>query len=108
VAEEIVGMFGLEAASDEAMELRRMYVDPAARRQGIARSMLRFTEDECRRRGFRRLILSTAEIQREALALYRGAGYRLVREEIAAASTNKTVGGGIKRYHFDKLLYPAC
>ena len=52
------------------------------------------------------MILSTAELQGEALGLYRGAGYRLVREEIAAASTNKTVGGGIRRYHFEKLLSP--
>src|SRR4029079_17436452 len=47
VDQEIIGMFALEAASDDAMELRRMYVEPAARRQGIARRMLRFAEDEC-------------------------------------------------------------
>ena len=35
--EKIVGMFGLEPAAAEAMELRRMYVDPSARRGGIAR-----------------------------------------------------------------------
>ena len=32
--DEVVGTFGLERASDDAMELRRMYVDPSARRQG--------------------------------------------------------------------------
>jgi GNAT superfamily N-acetyltransferase len=31
----IVGTFGLECAEGQAMELRRMYVDPAARRAGI-------------------------------------------------------------------------
>jgi hypothetical protein len=35
--DELVGTFGLERASDDAMELRRMYVVPLARRQGIAR-----------------------------------------------------------------------
>jgi GNAT superfamily N-acetyltransferase len=50
----VVGMFGLERASPDAMELRRMYVDPAARRVGIGRGMLQHAEDECRRRGFRK------------------------------------------------------
>jgi len=52
----LVGTFGLERASPEAMELRRMYVDPSARRREIARQMLRFDEDECRRRKIFRLV----------------------------------------------------
>jgi GNAT superfamily N-acetyltransferase len=73
-SDRIIGTFGLERAKDEAMELRRMYVDPAARRAGIARQMLQFAEDECRRRKVPRLELSTSELQRAALALYRQAG----------------------------------
>jgi putative acetyltransferase len=100
----VVGMFGLEPAGPDAMELRRMYVAPEARRRGIARQMLVFAEDECRRRGLQSLTLSTSELQGEALALYRAAGYRLQKEEIAEAASNKTLGGGIRRYHFDKAL----
>jgi len=102
--DELVGTFGLERASDDAMELRRMYVDPLARRRGIARQMLRLAEDECRRRNVSWLELSTAEIQQEALALYRNAGYRLVREETVEALSNKTVGSGIRRYYLEKIL----
>jgi len=102
--DRVVGTFGLERASSEAMELRRMYVDPAARRAGIGRRMLCFAEEECRRRGAARLDLSTAEIQEAALALYRNAGYRLVREEIAETASNKTVGAGLRRFHFEKRL----
>jgi GNAT superfamily N-acetyltransferase len=102
--DEVVGTFGLERASDDAMELRRMYVDPLARRRGIARQMLRLAEDECRRRNFSRLELSTAEIQQAALALYRNAGYRLVREETVEALSNRTVGSGIRRYYLEKIL----
>jgi ribosomal protein S18 acetylase RimI-like enzyme len=102
--EEIVGMFGLEASADDAMELRRMYVDPDARRRGIASRMLCYAEEECRRRGRPRMDLSTSELQGAALALYRGAGYRLVREEIATAASNKTLGGGIRRYYLTKVL----
>jgi GNAT superfamily N-acetyltransferase len=100
----IVGTFGLEPSGDGAMELRRMCVDPDMRRRGIARRMLDFAEQECRRRNRPRMDLSTSEIQGEALALYRNAGYELVREEIAVAASNKTVGGGIRRYHFTKAL----
>jgi GNAT superfamily N-acetyltransferase len=102
--DKVVGTFGLERASDDAMELRRMYVDPSARRRGIARRMLRLAEDECRRRNVSRLQLSTAEIQQAALALYRNAGYRSVREETVAGLSNKTVGSGILRYYLEKTL----
>jgi GNAT superfamily N-acetyltransferase len=102
--EKIVGMFGLEALGDDAMELRRMYVDPDVRRRGIAQRMLHFAEQECRRRGRSRMVLSTSELQREAVSLYRNAGYELVREEVAVAASNKTIGGGIRRYHFSKVV----
>jgi putative acetyltransferase len=101
---KIVGTFGLEASGDGAMELRRMYVDSDLRRRGIAKGMLHFAEQECRRRGRPRMDLSTSALQQEALALYRNVGYQLVREEVAVASSNKTVGGGIRRYHFSKIL----
>jgi GNAT superfamily N-acetyltransferase len=102
--EKIVGNFGLEPSGDGAMELRRMYVDPDLRRHGIGRAMLEFAEQECRRRNRPRMDLSTAELQRDALSFYRNAGYVLVREEVAVAASNKTVGGGIRRYHFSKAL----
>jgi putative acetyltransferase len=63
---KVVGMFGLEPSSTEAMELRRMYVDPDVRRRGIARKMLSFAEDECRRRNRPRMDLSTSELQSDA------------------------------------------
>ena len=101
-AKKVVGMFGLERSSRAEMELRRMYLDPVARRGGIGRSMLRFAEAECRHLGARRLELSTSELQPAALELYRRAGYKLVREEIARKVSNRTVRGGIRRYYFMK------
>jgi putative acetyltransferase len=101
---DLVGTFGLEPVSRDAMELRRMYVDPGNRRKGIARQMLQFAEAECLRRGILRLELSTAEIQTAALALYRTEGYKLVREETADMVSNKAVGAGLRRYYFEKAL----
>ncbi|NQV99478.1 MAG: GNAT family N-acetyltransferase [Rhodospirillales bacterium] len=104
MATEIVGMMGLERHGDDDLELRRMYVDPDRRRQGIAAQMLDFAEAQSRREGATRLFLSTSELQQAALAFYRARGYLLLREEVADASSNKTIGGGIRRYYFAKSL----
>ena len=101
---KLVGMFGLELASPGVLELRRMYVAQSARRAGIARSMLRFAEDECRARRMSKLELSTSELQPAAIELYGQAGYRLVRTAVAEQGSNKTIGGGILRYHFERSL----
>ena len=100
----LVGTFGLERAAPDAMELRRMYVDAAARRNEIGRRMLQYAEDECRRRNIARLELSTAEIQSAAIALYMNAGYQLLREDIVEIESNKTVGSGLRRLYFQKVL----
>ena len=102
--DRVVGTFGLERVSDQAMELRRMYVHFSTRRAGIGRQMLAFAEDECRRRNVFRLVLGTSELQDAALALYRASGYSLVRESVAEEISNKTIGSGIRRYYFEKSL----
>ena len=104
--EMLAGMFGLEGLGTQAAELRRMYVDPVYRRHGLARLMLERAEETCRVAGTPVLALSTSELQQAALAFYRNAGYALVREETAAAQTNKTIGGDIRRYYFEKDLLP--
>lgn len=107
---QMVGMFGLEASgvgdgnTQNNMELRRMYVNPEFRRQGIAQKMLNHAENHCRSINVHQLDLSTSEIQSEALAFYRAADYTLTHEETAETASNKTIGGGIKRYHFMKML----
>lgn len=101
---KVIGTVGLESGATGAMELRRMYVSQAERRGGIGSLMLRFAEDECRRRTKQKIELSTSELQPAAIALYQKAGYRLLGEVVAETSSNKTVGGGIRRYYFEKLL----
>jgi putative acetyltransferase len=101
--EKLAGMFGLERLGAPSAELRRMYVDAAYRRRGLARDMLEFAEQACREAGTPVLTLSTSELQQAALAFYRRSGFRLLREEVGAAQSNKTVGG-IRRYHFEKEL----
>jgi putative acetyltransferase len=56
-------------------ELKRMYVAPEVRGQGIGRALLARLEAEARTLGLDRLVLETGTRQAEALALYRRAGF---------------------------------
>lgn len=98
------GMYGLEPQDAAHIELRRMYVAPDFQRRGLARQMLLDAERQAASRGYEKLVLSTFELQQAALGLYSSAGFDLVREEIAETASNKTVGGGIRRFHFEKRL----
>jgi putative acetyltransferase len=101
---QLAGFFGIEPSDPGAAELRRMYVAPEYRRCGLGRRLLAEAEANARAMGYRRLDLSTSELQGAALALYRCAGYEEIGEAIAENPSNKTVGGGIRRHHFAKQL----
>jgi putative acetyltransferase len=60
---------------DGGVELKRMYVRPAARGTGVGRAILAALEAEARRRGHDRVVLETGTLQHEAIALYERAGY---------------------------------
>lgn len=103
----LVGMYGLEAVSNTNMELRRMYVAPSYRRQGIAQKLLSHAEAQCSKLGKTVLELSTSEIQEPSLQLYRNDGFVLLREETVTQASNKTIGGGIRRFYFEKQIEEA-
>lgn len=56
-------------------ELKRMWVNPDYRGQGIGRAVLEFLEAQARLRGCARFTLETGVLQPEALTLYERAGY---------------------------------
>jgi GNAT superfamily N-acetyltransferase len=106
VAEEdrVIGMVGVERHDEASAELRRMAVDAAHHRRGVARALLAAAEDFCRRARYRKLILSTSELQVAARRLYESSGYHLVREEADAPASHKSAGAGLTRYHYEKML----
>jgi GNAT superfamily N-acetyltransferase len=69
------GCGGWRAHEDGVVELKRMYVEPAFRRRGIAALLLAELESTAAAAGHRRLLLNSGDRQPEALALYAGAGY---------------------------------
>ena len=69
------GCGGWRVHADGVVELKRMYVEPAFRRRGIAALLLAELERTAAAAGHRRLVLNSGERQPEALALYARAGY---------------------------------
>lgn len=100
----VAGMVGLEHRDGQTAELRRMAVEKAQRRKGIARELLATAEAFSRSHGYRRIVLSTSELQVAARRLYESSGYRLMREETDAPASHKSVGAGFTRYHYEKAL----
>lgn len=73
-----VGCGALRAYTPFVGELRRMFVTRAARRQGVARSLVARLEAQAQRLGYRELVLETGRRQRPAIALYAGCGFRRI------------------------------
>jgi GNAT superfamily N-acetyltransferase len=77
-AGEPVGCGAWRTHPGNLAEIKRMYVVPEARGQGIAMALLRALEDSAREAGCTRVILETGTLQPEAIALYRKAGYERI------------------------------
>ncbi len=71
-----VGCGALRRLDAGVAEIKRMYVVPAARRRGLARTLLTALEAEAAGRGWTTLRLEVGPAQPDAVALYTGAGYR--------------------------------
>jgi GNAT superfamily N-acetyltransferase len=66
---------GLRWFDEDIVEVKRMYVAPSARGQGVGRALLTRLEAEARRLGYSEVVLETGVAQPHAIALYEGAGY---------------------------------
>ena len=78
VAETVGADMAAAAPGTRGFEMRSVFVDPAARRAGVATALVRQIEAEARRRGGLALYLGTGVRQPEALHLYVKLGYRPV------------------------------
>lgn len=76
VDEQGRGCVGLRKFADGVGEMKRLYVVPAARGQGVGEALSRRIIDEARKRGYRRLVLDTLPDMKAAQALYRSLGFR--------------------------------
>jgi len=74
--QQAVGCGAILPLAPGVAEVKRMFVEPAARRQGIARQILRELEAIACRLGYRVIRLETGNRQPGAIRLYEEAGYR--------------------------------
>jgi len=72
---EPVGCGGFRTVAAGMGEIKRMYVEPAARGLGIARQLLAALEASAVAAGCDRVILETGSVQPEAIGLYESSGY---------------------------------
>jgi GNAT superfamily N-acetyltransferase len=66
---------GVKRLPDGACEIKRMYVVPEARRQGVARSLLHELEYTARGLGFTVARMDSGPLQQAAITLYEAEGY---------------------------------
>jgi GNAT superfamily N-acetyltransferase len=92
-----VGGVGVRALSPGIGEVRRLWLDPGWRRQGIARLLIAALEDASRDIGLRTLCLTTGDRQPEAVALYTSTGWRQVALDKAAVGFRFTKKLGAAR-----------
>ena len=70
------GCGGVRRFSDDACEMKRLYVRPAAQGQGIGRAIAIALIDEARTIGYRRILLDTLPTMHRARSMYRSLGFR--------------------------------
>jgi putative acetyltransferase len=59
-----------------AVEIRKMYLRPAARGQGLGRYLLTSLESTIARQGFQQIWIETASVLKAAVRLYEASGYQ--------------------------------
>lgn len=62
----------------ETIELKRMFVLPEHRKQGLARMIIQQLEELARSKGYQYAVLETGVKQHEAIGLYRSIGFEVI------------------------------
>jgi len=71
----IIGAYGLYRIDERTCELRKMYLHRDYRGKGLGKRLLEDALTRARQRGFARVVLETASVLKEAIALYQTYGF---------------------------------
>lgn len=72
-------LYPLEAPHE--CELRKMYFHPAIRGRGLGKQCMQRFIDKARALGYRRAVLDTASVLKEAIGLYRRFGFKEIQDK---------------------------
>lgn len=73
-----VGCGAIKEHAPDVMEIKRMYVLPENRKNGIATQILKALEHWAHELGYPKCVLETGKRQPEAIELYRKNGYQII------------------------------
>jgi len=76
VADEPVGCGSFKVRDSETAEVKRVFVRPGFRGQGVSKGMMAAIEERAQSQGIRVLLVETSRSFAEAVGLYRSLGYR--------------------------------
>ncbi|GIV84689.1 MAG: hypothetical protein KatS3mg052_1696 [Candidatus Roseilinea sp.] len=89
----VAGMVALQPVDALTGEVKRLYVRPTARRQGVGRGLVVALIEAARQAGYAMLRLETLEAMHEAQALYRSLGFREIeRFRPPTGDDDRTIG----------------
>jgi putative acetyltransferase len=88
---QIVATVGIYRMDETTCELRKMYVLPSQRGQGLGKKLLEFSLQKARDAGYRKMILETATALVEAIALYKKYGFTEYKSEHRSQRCDQTL-----------------
>jgi putative acetyltransferase len=71
----VVGTAGVAPVSQDSFELRKMYLAPSTRGQGVGKALLDACLTFCRARGARHVVLDTVDEMQAAISFYERSGF---------------------------------
>ena len=71
----VIGAYGLYPMEQQACELRKMYLHKVYRGKGLGKFLLEDALSRAKQLGFETMVLETASVLKEAIALYKSYGF---------------------------------